>query len=368
MSREQPGQTRSPWWTLRAWPGGRGGQALLIVSPAPADEPWRRMRGPLLLLALAMAFGTLGYMVIEHWSFGDSAYMMIITLATIGYGEVRPLTTVGRIFTSVLILVGVAVLSYAFTTVMGTFFEGHLTRQWERRRMEKRVQQLADHYILCGYGRVGWQVAQELRREREPFVVVDTDQRAIDRANADGVPFVVGSAAEDDVLRAAGIVRARGLITAVNNDADNVFITISARALRHDLPIVARVTQEQSAAKLRRAGANHVVSPYAIAGHQMATLAARSSTVSLMDHLAHDADDLSVVEVRIDTDSPLAGLRLALARASFDGGLTLLGLRRGGQMLTPPPEDLPLHPGDIFAVCGTRDQIRTIENACEGPK
>ena len=368
MRQEQPKGNRSSWWSLRVWPAGRDGQATLVVAQAAENEPWRRMRGPLVLLVLSMLFGTLGYMVIERWSFGDSAYMMVITLATIGYGEVRPLSTAGRVFTSILILIGVAVLSYAFTTVMGTFFEGHLTRQWERRRMEKRVQQLTDHYILCGYGRVGQQIAQELLRERENFVVVDTDQPSLDLATAAGLPIVAGSASEDDTLRAAGIERAKGLISAVSSDAENIFITISARALRPDLPIVARVTLEQSVPKLRRAGANHVVSPYAIAGHQMAMLAARSATISALEHLQHDEDDLQVVEVRVDTDSTLAGLRLTAARARIDSHLTLLGLRRGGQMLAPPPEDLELRAGYIFAVCGTRDQLRTIENACEGPK
>ncbi len=347
---------------------GQTGAAMLVVAPASANEPWRRMRGPLLLLAASMAFGTLGYMIIERWSLNDSAYMMVITLATIGYGEVRPLSGPGRIFTSILILIGVAVLSYAFTTVMGTFFEGHLTRQWERRRMEKRVQQLTDHYILCGYGRVGWQIAQELIREKEPFVVVDADQATLDQASAAGLPIVVGSASEDDILRAAGIERAKGLISAVSSDADNVFITISARALRPDMPIIARVTLDQSVPKLRRAGATHVVSPYAIAGQQMALLAARSSTVGVLDMMAHAEDDLLVEEVRIDTDSPLAGLRLADARTRVNQQLTILGLRRAGRMLAPPPEDFPLQVGDIFAVCGTRDQLRTIENACEGPR
>lgn len=137
MSREVPKRKRPSWWTLRARMTGQTGAAMLVVAPASANEPWRRMRGPLLLLAASMAFGTLGYMIIERWSLNDSAYMMVITLATIGYGEVRPLSGPGRIFTSILILIGVAVLSYAFTTVMGTFFEGHLTRQWERRRMGK---------------------------------------------------------------------------------------------------------------------------------------------------------------------------------------------------------------------------------------
>lgn len=359
---------RSPWWSLRLRPNGRTGQTTLILTPAAADEPWRRMRAPLLVLVATLIGGTIGYMVIEGWSAGDAAYMSVITLATIGYGEVNPLSGVGRVFTSILILIGVGGLSYAFTTVTGTLFEGHLTRQWERRRMEKQVRKLEDHYILCGYGRVGQQIARELLRERERFVVVDIDQQMLDRAAAAGMAVVNGSASEDETLRTAGIERARGLITAINGDAENIFITISAHALRPDLPIVARVIQDEAAAKLRRAGATHVVSPYAIAGQQMAMLAARSATVSAMEHLEHDADDLLVVEIRIDTDSTLASLRLSEARAHIDRGLTVLGLRRGGQMLAPPPEDLALQAGDIFAVCGTRDQLRTLENVCEGPK
>ncbi len=362
------GQERKPWWTLRLRPAGRTGRATLTLAPAAADEPWRRLRGPLLTIGATMILGTLGYMVIEGWTFGDSAYMMLITLATIGYGEVQPLSNAGRLFTSALILVGVAGLSYTFTTITGTLFEGHLTRQWERRRMEKRVGQLTDHYILCGYGRVGQQIARELLREGEAVVVVDSDQLELDRATAAGLPIVNGNATEDDTLRAAGIERARALISAVNGDADNTFITISAHALRPDMPIVARIVREEAGPKLRRAGATHIVSPYAIAGHQMAMLAARSATVSAIDHLQHDADDLLVVEVRIDTDSPLAGLRLGAARERVDRGLTMLGLRRGGQMFAPPPEDIELVAGDIFAVCGTRAQLRTLENACEGPR
>jgi voltage-gated potassium channel len=234
--------------------------------------------------------------------------------------------------------------------------------------MEKRVAQLTEHYILCGYGRVGQQIARELLREGEALVVIDSDQQELDRAIAAGLPIINGNASEDDVLRAAGIERAKGLITAVNGDADNTFITISAHALRPDMPIVARVVREEAAAKLRRAGASHVVSPYAIAGQQMAMLASRSATISALEHLHHDADDLLVEEVRIDTDSTLIGLRLGDVRGRVDSALVLLGLRRGGQMLAPPPDDLELVAGDVFAACGTRDQLRTLENACEGPR
>lgn len=153
----------------------------------------------------------------------------------------------------------------------------------------------------------------------------------------------------------------------MNGDADNTFITISAHALRPDMPIIARVVRDDAAPKLRRAGASHVVSPYVIAGHQMAMLASRSATISALDHLAHNANDQLVEEVRIDTDSTLIGQRLGEVRGRIDRNLILLGLRRGGQMLAPPPDDLKLIAGDIFAACGTHDQLRTLENACEGP-
>jgi voltage-gated potassium channel len=368
MQKAKIARTRQHWWTLRLWPLGRSGRATLTVTRADADEPWRRMRRPLFTILATMLLGTVGYMTIEGWSFGDAAYMMLITLATIGYGEVRPLTDAGRLFTSFLILVGVAGLSYTFTIVTGTLFEGHLTRQWERRRMTKLVESLSDHFILCGFGRVGQQIARELLREGEAVVVIDSDQHELERAAALGLAVVNGNATEDDTLRAAGIERAKGLITAVNGDADNTFITLSAHALRPELPIVARVVREESAPKLRSAGATHVVSPYAIAGYQMAMLAARSSTVSALDHLQHDADDILVVEVQIDTDSSLAGLRVGEARARLGLGATLLGVRRGKQMFAPPPDDVELIAGDIFAACGTRNQIRTLENACEGPR
>ncbi len=346
MEKSEGGRARQSWWTLRLWPRGRSEHITLTAAPAATDEPWRRMRGPLFTLLATMAFGTLGYMIIEGWS----------------------LTDAGRLFTSFLILVGVAGLSYTFTIVTGTLFEGHLTRQWERRRMTKLVDSLTDHYILCGYGRVGQQIARELLREGESVVVIDSDQHELDRATALGLAVVNGNATEDDTLRAAGIERAKGLITAVNGDADNTFITISAHALRPEMPIVARVVREEAAPKLRRAGATHVVSPYAIAGYQMAMLAARSATVSALDHLQHDADDLLVVEVRIHAAATLLGLRLTEVRERLPLGLTLLGLRRGSEMLAPPPEDVELVAGDILVACGTRRQIRALEQGCEGPR
>ncbi len=360
--------TSPPWRSVRLRPAPKANDGSLILTHTPDSEPWRRMRGPLIMILATMTLGTVGYMLIEQWAFDDAAFMVLITLATIGYGEVQPLSGPGRLFTSLLILVGVAGLSYTFTTFTGILFEGHLTQQWEQRRLAKMISKLHNHYILCGYGRVGQQIARELVREGETVVVIDHDPRELERAAATGLWVVNGNATEDETLHAAGIGHARGLITAVNGDADNTFITISAHALRPDMPIVARVIREEATPKLRHAGATHVVSPYALAGYQMATLAARSATVSAIEHLHHGADDLVVVEIRIDTDSPLIGRTLAETRELIDRQLTILGLQRNNQMIAPPPVDLPLLPGDVFAVCGTRSQIRTLEDACEGPR
>ncbi len=326
-----------------------------------------RLGGPLLALVMTLATGTLGYVLIEGWSVEDAFYMAVTTLATVGYGEIHPLSRVGRIFTSGLILLGVGAIFYAFSSVTGFVFEGQLTQRWERRRMERRVGQVGDHFILCGYGRMGRQIARDLLREGVGFVVTDVNQASLDVAANDGLLVVYGNATEDDVLRRAGIERARGLITAVANDSDNIFVTLSARALRPDLPIVARANYDDAVHKLRRAGATQVVSPYSMAGQQMALLAVRPSTVDFVETLLRGAGgDLLLEDVRIAPASPLVERSIGEARRRFAAGATLLAIQRDGQMLAPPPEDLTVRAGDVIAAVGTGSQLRTLEHACEG--
>ncbi len=326
-----------------------------------------RLGGPVLALVLTLAVGTLGYVLLEGWSVEDAFYMAVTTLATVGYGEIHPLSRIGRIFTSVLILFGVGAIFYAFSSMMGFVFEGQLTQRWERRRMERRVGQLSDHFILCGYGRMGRQIARDLLQERATFVVTDVNQSSLDLAARDGLLVVYGNATEDDVLRRAGIERARGLITAVANDADNIFVTLSARALRPDLPIVARANYDDAVHKLRRAGATQVVSPYSMAGQQMALLAVRPSTVDFVETLLRGSGgDLLLEDVRVAQSSALVDCSIAEARSRFAGGATLLAIQRDGRMLATPPEDLTLRAGDVIAAVGTDNQLRTLEHACEG--
>lgn len=346
------------------------GSALVGGRPARHREQlgWR-LGGPVLALLTVLTVGTVGYVVIEGWSVEDAVFMAVTTVTTVGYREVHPLSTAGRYFTIGLLLVGVGALFYTFGSVMAFVFEGPLTQQWERRRMEKRVQRLADHYLLCGYGRVGRQIARDLQRGHTPFVVIDVNQASLDQAAADGLPIVYGNATEDEVLRQAGIERAGGLITAIADDADNIFVTLSARALRPDLPIVARANHDDAIHKLRRAGATQVVSPYAMAGQQMALLAVRPAVVDFVETLLHGSGEqgnLLLEEVRIAANAALAGASVAEAHRRFANGATLLALQRDGRMLAPPSAEITLRAGDVLAVLGTADQLRMVEVACEG--
>jgi len=330
-------------------------------------QPGRRLSGPLLAFALILVMGTLGYVVIEGWSVGDAAYMVVTTVATVGYGEVRPLSAAGRWFTIGLILVGVGAISYVFSVAVGVVVEGNLSRRWDRRRMERRVQGFQGHHIVCGYGRVGRQIADEFRRERRPMVVIDVNQSSLDVAQRAGLSVVYGNATDDDTLRRAGIERADGLITAVASDADNIFVTLSARSLRPDLAIVARANHDDAVPKLRRAGATQVVSPYEMAGQQMARLALRPSTVDFVETLLRGADgDLLLEDVRVGIAAPLVGTSLGDARRQFADDVMLLAVRRDGRMLAPPPSDLVLQAGDVMAVVGSAAHLRALEQACEG--
>jgi voltage-gated potassium channel len=320
------------------------------------------LRGPIVVIGMLLVLGTAGYMLIEGWSFLDALYMTVTTLVTVGFGEIHPLSTAGRIFTIALIVLGVGGVLYTFTSVMQYVFEGHLGREWELRRMQRRIDQLRDHFILCGYGRVGRQVARDFAEDGVPFVLVDMDQDRLDQAGTDGCVTLRGDATDDDTLRRAGIDRARGLITCVQSDADNIFVTLSARALRSDLYIVARSDNEDAAPKLRRAGADRVVSPYSIGGRQMAMLAVRPAAVEFVDRVLSRADiELLLEDFVIAERSPLVGRTLAEIQEQVAPGVTVLALRRDSRLVTQPPSDWDVRLGDELVAVGTPEQLRALE-------
>jgi voltage-gated potassium channel len=335
------------------------------TASAP-DLRWR-LAGPLLALALTLLVGTTGYVLIEGWAWDDALYMVVTTVATVGFGEVHPLSPAGRLFTMLLIFVGVGSLFYAFGAIMSYVFEGHLLHQLEARRMESRLQHITDHFVLCGYGRVGRQVAHELLREGIALVIIDVNPESLDDAFRDGHLVVHGNAANDDVLREAGLDRARGLVAAVAEDADNIFVTLSAHALRPELAIVARANRQDAVRKLHLAGASHVVSPYTMAGRQMAMLAVRPTAVDFVETLLRGAGgDLLIEDIVVGADSPLVDTSVAEVRQRFLETATLLAIRRGSRVLAPLSDDLVIGAGDALAVTGTEVQLRSVEALCIG--
>lgn len=316
------------------------------------------------VIVAVMLVGTLGYVLIEGWSVVDAVYMTITTMATVGFGEIHPLSQNGRLFTIGLIILGVGGALYLLTAMMQFVFEGHLGRNLERRRMQRRIEHLREHFILCGFGRVGRQVAHDFESAGVSFIVIDVNQTSLDAAGEGGYLCVRGDAADDETLRRAGIERARGLVTCVNSDADNIFVTLSARALRSDLFIVARGNNDDAAPKLRRAGADRVVSPYSIGGRQMAMLATRPAAVELIDRVLSHADvDLLLEDFTVRPGSPLVGKTVRQVGRDIAPGVLILAIRRQANLVTQPPADAAVGVGDELVAFGTSAQLRALESA-----
>jgi voltage-gated potassium channel len=320
------------------------------------------LRNVLFLFAGLLLAGTLGYMVTEGWSPFDAFYMTVTTLATEGGGEVAPLSTAGRIFTTFYIIVGVGTTLYILTAVVVFVVEGHLGEEWGRRRMEREIAGLRDHFIICGYGRVGRQIVREFGREGVRLVVIDINQDSLAQARADGQLTISGTPATDDVLQRARIDTARGLIAAMDNDAENIYVTLSARVLQPDLYIVARANQPDSEPKLERAGANRVISPYRVGGRQMALLALRPLSVDLVDTVLQGLNmELILEDIEVKPGSKLIGLTVADLRRTYLPEALILALKRGDQVVLSPQDTLEVAEGDVLAVIGTPGQLRTLE-------
>lgn len=326
-----------------------------------------RLVSSLVSIVLVIAFGTAGLMLIEGWPAFDALYMSVITVATVGYSEVRPLTAAGRAFTIVLILVGVGTVFYALTTLAEVLIEEQVTPEKVRqRRMRQRVRRMRDHIIVCGYGRVGAQVAAELAREGVPVVVIDSDPAAVERAVAAGHNGVAGDAADEALLREAGLDRARGLVVTTNSDANNVYVTLTARSLRPNLFIVARVDRDEAAPRLRKAGADRVISPYHLGGRRMAALVMRPAVVDFVDTILQSKEGpLRMEEVQVRPGAPLEGLALADVRQRLDIAVSILAIvKPDGSALANPPAATTISGGDVLIVLGRLAELQELETQC----
>ena len=321
-------------------------------------NPLLRFRLPLVLLAIVVVVGIAGYMVIDRWDLLDSFYMVIITISTVGYTEVHPQGPAGRIFTSGLIVFGVATMLYGFGVFAETLADNSFGTYRRGRLLERSLNRLEDHFIICGYGRIGTQIVAEFELHGVPYVVIDQTEEALERVRAEDRLHIEGDASNEQVLKQAGIERARGLISAVDSDERAVYIVLAARALNPRLYIVARAGRPESIRRLELAGATRTISPYLMAGHRMAELAIRPAMVDVLDTLHHGEAGIGVEEMVVTAGTKAAGKTLEEAGLLDPSAAKVLAVRRlDGSLHVNPSGTLRLEDGDLVIAMGTEEQL-----------
>ncbi len=296
-----------------------------------------------------VTLGVLGYELIEGWSLLDALYMTLITVTTVGYGEVHPLSEQGRIFTILILFLGVGLVLYVFSMVTEAIVSGQIQKAMGRRRLEKKIAQLKDHYIICGFGRIGMVIAEMVSKEH-PVVVVENDPSQIQRLEEQGFLYLEGDATSEETLLKAGVERARGLFSVLQSDADNVYICLTAKGLNPRLFLVARAAEEDAEKKLLRAGADRVVSPYLIGARRMALTVLRPTVTDFLELAVHKASlDLQIEEITVIERSRLQGQSLLESGIRQKTGAIILAVKKeSGQMIYNPPPDYIIEPGDIL--------------------
>jgi len=315
-------------------------------------------------IAATLAFGTLGFVIIDDFPWFDAFYMTLTTVLTVGYGEIHPLGTAGRIFNSVLLLVGVTVILLAMGAITQTLLELELNQFFGKRRNKNMIDKLKGHYILCGYGRVGRGAAAELIAAGAPFVVIDSSEERVERAMKAGLLAVVADATRDEVLRDVGIERAKGLIATLGTDADNLFLTMTAKTLNPLLHLSARVAEETTEPKMRRAGATFVFAPYVSTGHRMAQALLKPHVLQFLDYTMQDGEraNAGIEQIRIEPGSTFSHKTIREIAERKGSEVVLLALRRSsGKMIYNPGEDVKLSGGDYLIVMGEPSGLDRLE-------
>jgi len=329
--------------------------------------PLRRFSALLFLPIAIMTFGTLGYMLIEGWSAFDALYMTAMTVTTVGFGEVHPLSKAGKAFTIVLMLGGIFVLFYAAGELIRIIISGQIQQALGRQRMEQALAEMKDHVIVCGYGRMGRLVCREFANQQVPFVVVERDAELMEHFKMrHGVPLH-GDATSDEILKSAGIDRARALVAVLPSDADNLYITMSARLLNERLFIVARAEDDRAEQKLHRAGASRVVSPYAMGGFRVAHAVLRPTVVDFLDQAIRSEHlEVQIEEIQVSSHSKLVGTTIKETNVRQQLGIIIVAIKRAaGAMVFNPPHDAVLAAGDILIAIGHTKQLEALDKLAQ---
>lgn len=331
------------------------------------EQKYHRIQKELLVGAIALGcvflIGTLWYWLVEGWSWEDAAYMTVITLATVGYGETRPLGDRGRLFTISLILMGLVSIGYIVNRFTEALIQGYFQEGVRLRQQRRLMESLSKHYILCGFGRTGRQIAAEFQAEGVPFVAIDSDLESVQTAQQFGYIAVQGDATLDETLIKVKIERAICLVAALPSDAENLYTVLSAKTLNPQIRAIARASTEEALQKLQRGGADAVVSPYITGGKRMAAAALRPQVMDFVDGILTSVDrTLYMEEFRLDSDvSPCVGQTLREARLRSQSGALVLAIRRTDDTLIGgPTADTELMPGDLLICMGTAEQLRSL--------
>lgn len=318
-----------------------------------------RLKLSLFLLFTIVVFGTTCYVFIEDMTPFEGFYMTMITISTVGFSEIKPLSDFGRFITVIIIISGICVLTYTLGQVAQMFIEGELRRLLGRRKLEKKISTLKNHYIICGYGRIGGTIAQELVKENIPLVVIEQNPQQIELLEENHFLYLNMDATEEEVLLKAGLRNALGLVTTVTSDSDNVFISLTAKGLRPDIFILSRASDPKNEMKLLRAGASRVVCPYLMGGRRMAEILRKPTVVDFIDQtMMNDELGLKMEEAAISSSSPLIGKTLVGSKLRQDFGVIVVAIKKiSNEMIFNPLPSERLDAGDVIVVIGKKDSL-----------
>ena len=316
------------------------------------------------LLFIIVALGTTGYMIIEKWNFLDALFMSVETLTTVGYGFVKPLSVEGRIFTIIYILFGVILFLYLVAEFANTITSFNLEKIISRQNMEKKLKNLKKHYILCGYGRTGSEIASQLKQNKIDFALIDRSSEIEDRAQELDVPWIIGDATDDETLEKANISKAKGLICSLSDDVDNLYLTLSAKTLNPDLLIVARCIKASNEIKFKKAGANNIILPYEISGRRMVASIIKPEVVDFLDVVIHTKTQELGFEMEqfcVPAGSSIEDKTIYDSEIRQKTGVIVIAIKRNGNYITTPSPDTVLKAKDCLIILGTVQQLTDFE-------